>query len=998
MKIKITICTLILCFSLMNSQFRSAADPTVQTVSNDNGTSQISYNLYTIENGNINLPINLYYSGGRGIKVNEIASWVGLGWDLSIGNISRIVQGYPDDEYKGQDNKEGILFNSVLSTIEGTNFLSASKDHVNNILKKDYEPDIFFINLSHFKTLFFFDKERKIQCLNKDVLISYNQESGGRISSFTVINQDGTKYTFGAISSVTERTNFEKGKVEIEDENEITRTYYSNWHLTNITDIFGNAVNVDYSNESISSQISKLERKNIQKPGYLTANDYDYVASTDFTKNSKLISKITASNGLIINFNVSSRSDINGGKKLDKMDINNGNLQFAFLHDYFKPASSTNSDEYRLKLNRINLNNKFYLAFTYDAKLLPNRKSKEQDFWGFYNKNNAQSLLPKIYIDESSPKSKSFVNYGYENFNENLYIKLDGADRRSNMNSEACILKTVTNKWGGSQTYNYELNDFMYDGKKVTGNGLRVSSVEYNDNNSNIYKTFYNYSKNSISTGSVINMPVFSYVNPNMGVTYMDGGKVHIEYAWAKYRYGWGVTVTGIPYPIEEHLGSSNWSSYDKYFYTTQVFAFPLNNVAGDFTVNYSQITETSTMYDGKKEYTFLAPITNNTVSDNVYFRLVGGDPYLDNNNTDFGNFPFKPSTLSNGNNTFLVNTKIFDKESKIISESNKEYIDVVKSGQITTIKSEGLRANYPLYPVYSSNPFKDSAVKITKYNILENREKVANKITETERFQDKPYENIKSLEYNSRNYIIKESWNDSEGNNYEKRIKYSSDFSAAGTPVVGSQSEALKFMNDNNILSRPIESVVFRNNKVISGELNIYKRVGNSVFLSELKTLLIDNLDISYQFSINNGSSFTQDSRYMTVQYFDIYDSRGNLLQKHTNDGIYTTQLYGYNGKYIVATLENVQYNSIPVNIVNTIQNNSEHHTLSYQLTLLRQQFPNSKIRTTMYKDFIGKLNEVDEKGITNFFQYDIMNRLIRITDVDGKILKEMKYKFAFD
>src|SRR5688572_12352956 len=67
------------------------------SVSRETGIPSISIPLYTVQQGDISVPINLTYHAA-GIKVDEKASWVGLGWDLNIaGIISRTVKGYPDE-------------------------------------------------------------------------------------------------------------------------------------------------------------------------------------------------------------------------------------------------------------------------------------------------------------------------------------------------------------------------------------------------------------------------------------------------------------------------------------------------------------------------------------------------------------------------------------------------------------------------------------------------------------------------------------------------------------------------------------------------------------------------------------------------------------------------------------------------------------------------------------------------------------------------------------
>ncbi|MHA4810995.1 hypothetical protein ACX0G9_23000 [Flavitalea flava] len=75
---------------------------TFKSVSSDNlvnlFTGDFSYNIPLLDVGGY--PVNIFYSGGIGME--QEASWVGLGWNINPGNISRNMRGIPDD-FNGSD-------------------------------------------------------------------------------------------------------------------------------------------------------------------------------------------------------------------------------------------------------------------------------------------------------------------------------------------------------------------------------------------------------------------------------------------------------------------------------------------------------------------------------------------------------------------------------------------------------------------------------------------------------------------------------------------------------------------------------------------------------------------------------------------------------------------------------------------------------------------------------------------------------------------------------
>ncbi|MEX0315719.1 MAG: hypothetical protein AB3N18_16195, partial [Allomuricauda sp.] len=119
-------------------------------VSLNTGTVNISVPLYTIKSKSLQLPISLSYHSS-GIKVNDKATNVGLGWSLNAGGvINRGMNGKPDYgpfqqvaqadtlEYFGNAEK---LLNGPDWVYDGPNPLRQAHVMSFRVFEEDLDPD-----------------------------------------------------------------------------------------------------------------------------------------------------------------------------------------------------------------------------------------------------------------------------------------------------------------------------------------------------------------------------------------------------------------------------------------------------------------------------------------------------------------------------------------------------------------------------------------------------------------------------------------------------------------------------------------------------------------------------------------------------------------------------------------------------------------------------------------------------------------------------------------
>ncbi len=96
------------------------------------GTSTLSIPLYNLQFGKNSLPVNLSYNI-RAIQVDQLPSWVGLGWNLNIGGqVSRVVNGKPDEL---RDTKS---YNIISTYWLGLSIVSTSVASIQILTDKDF--------------------------------------------------------------------------------------------------------------------------------------------------------------------------------------------------------------------------------------------------------------------------------------------------------------------------------------------------------------------------------------------------------------------------------------------------------------------------------------------------------------------------------------------------------------------------------------------------------------------------------------------------------------------------------------------------------------------------------------------------------------------------------------------------------------------------------------------------------------------------------------------
>lgn len=457
------------------------------------GIPNISVPIYNISHGEISLPVNLSYHAG-GIRVEEIASWVGLGWSLNAGGVvSRTTKGLPDDAAQ-----DGYIYTS--KTVQALSQLAHNSQQLYDDIVdsmnggNDYEPDIFSFNFGGYSGKFAYDQgsDEFFQMPYSNVKITPVYEtSGTKITSWVFTTPDGFKYYFGEsedglrtgtdVNSSGATFSHSNNGLSIPASGPSIPIHITSWHLMDIVSPNGDQVKFYYDTQIGVTNFVKTSEDYVLSCG-TGGSGGDFSASfMESTVNQSVLDKIEFGDGTITFIeDTATRTDLSGAKALKTIEISYDSSlikKFNLTHDYSVSAVETGKwtnlgndtqRRYRLRLLSVQeegLNGTTLppFSFEYSSIALPSRFSNAQDYWGYYNaKTSNISLIPETYIS------------GIDVYTGDANRTVD------TVNSKAGILTKVTYPTGGSAEYFYESNTASNIISESTGYNLRNRSTASN--------------------------------------------------------------------------------------------------------------------------------------------------------------------------------------------------------------------------------------------------------------------------------------------------------------------------------------------------------------------------------------------------------------------------------------------------------------------------------------------------------------------------------------
>ena len=458
------------------------------------GVPNISVPLFSLSSGDFSMPVELHYDAS-GIKVDQQATYVGLGWNLIMGgSISQIICG-KNDFYENIFTTFSIsnldLMQDILPSLLGSlpyyclTFFPTVRypatgvvgstfplvedrkkcDILQEVAKGGWVPDIFQASFCGHSVSFVIDKNsRKARIIGNDATtykIELMEYTGPYPFSIEITDDHGFKYYFTAapLTSMEDNAAYNLsiiknpgGRILVEFEYEdasytLLRSYYET---------------VGKNDEEVGMPIASQAIYNMfvrqNYPSSLVYGIKEHYPKTIITDKET------------VSLMYGTREDIKNAKKIDSIKVVSNNDRTKNLHTvifkygYFSESAFESSlcsryrysDWYgykRLKLTDVTVDGRKY-AFGYNDNLdLPSRLTKRQDYWGYYNgQNNSNGLC-------ASPKYK----FNYNGQLEGAEV-VGSANRYASENfCKVGILNKITYPTGGYTKFDYEINHFNDD-------------------------------------------------------------------------------------------------------------------------------------------------------------------------------------------------------------------------------------------------------------------------------------------------------------------------------------------------------------------------------------------------------------------------------------------------------------------------------------------------------------------------------------------------------
>ncbi|WP_345954236.1 DUF5977 domain-containing protein [Mucilaginibacter sp. PAMB04168] len=1011
------------------------------------GLPNISIPLWNLKGREIDFDVSLSYRAS-GVKVEDNASWVGMGWSLNAGGvITRVIRDKPDFQNGLQSRPILPLPASNLMRYDTIQYYSYMKGVV------DMEPDVFNYNFNGKSGSFVFDRSG-VARFNQfdDLKIRYersvNVPGHGWYGQFIITTGNGTVYKFN------------------ERETSSQSEEPSSWFLTTITSASGREVfNLVYENEQFGYHTAErhsiytslgtgagtirpwdnaetvIHGKRLKEINTNTLGKIVFVPQTQARKDLgtyayalKDIEIYTSQNEMVKKFRFETE-DIETSIRFPLNNPTYGNAEYINWRLYLKSVTELSANEALSKPPYI------FTYFDRDANgkdLLPHRVSFAQDHWGYYNgKNSNGSLTPAYHgpfgynyqTGEHDPQFDAFlpicsVNDYLENYDYS-YAGLTG-DRSSSFPSmRAGTIKSIHYPTGGLTEFDFEAHYGRFESQDVT---IKYSGIV-----------------GGLRVKSITSLSPCNEILSKKEYEYAEGGLTHFpKYRTYTYNNGLGEPNGSQPGVMQICTNNPNGDPYiDKHLYVTinpGSFTFP--GATKGSSIGYNIVREVE-VGNGSTTYTYTSPLSHPDEHNSTNLTYIFRDPFYQNyiverellfsSNLSYPYFPMKDNDWKRG---LLINKDSRDLYGKILTSEAYEYT-MEELGNVPALAILEQRRELDFYYALYKVPY--GWCRLDKKTI-----------TNFDKQQSIGQQQVYTYNYEPlHKYKIKESLVSSKGDTMSTTYTYPFNYSIA----------PYTYMTDRHILTPVIETKQFKNETELSSIFTVYKDwLGDqTVFAPEIiKTKFKENgtpeARVRYH-ELNADGGILSVSKENGIKTSYIWDNRSlrptaEVKNANPEDIAYTSfEVDGfgnwqYNNASIVIDSARTGQRSFSLSSNYSVSKSGLNVTKGYIITYwskagayqvngstanplytingwtlyehkisgassctvtgsglideLRLHPENSTMQTFSYHPLYGINSTCDEANRVTTFEYDVLGRLIIVKDNSGNITKRIAYNYA--
>jgi len=953
-------------------------------VAMNTGIPEIKFILFNIKVNEVSIPISLSYHAG-GIRVNQEATDVGLGWSIQGGGvIHRNVLGIADELSLGNFNTVPYSINELVTLYGGTGQDREDNYHELKYLAdgavamRDTQPDLFSFNMEGSSGQFIYSRDRTYLTIPYQPLRIVRDIVGNNFY-FEITNESGTKYRFRNTTGVFYNENPNKN-------------YEADWYLTDvISNNKKDTIQYEYETKAYSKimesqyQVIGRELENISGivSPELTNSDIEY-SSVQIWQQELKMKKILWNQGeVVFNYNTPRTDSEFSTKRLDNICVydTNGKLikKVEFYYSYFQadlggfPPGTY--PFYRLKLtgfsetsNIQGVSTKKDYAFEYNTAIeIPKIGSFAQDYWGFYNgKVNNGGLIPIETVSGSQiPLTMNILDW-------NSTWNIGNADRSVDISKmQMGILKKITYPTKGYAEFEFEPHAYLSSSTQIKtyGGGLRVSDIKnyLEDGQPAMFESFkYGIAENGIGEKLFDETLFFK----NYDDTYQESEEKCLGASANGWVTAWQRTYLGV-----ETYSAINYSGVPVIYKEISKYSGTDNNYLNKSKFEWDLLSDPQVECDdfiNSGNYGFINQIWNQpNLKSETHYKRTGS--ILD---------------------SIQKNEYVYD-----LYYAKNEYGTMLKEKH--KYKDPGLgcyalpgTGPQPTYILSKEYKYKSNAYRMKqKKSILYYPESSTSSETVSNYFYDNPIHM----------QLTETKTTTSDGKTIITKIYYPDDVNIASD--LGFDPLSIPEFNAIKKLQKPTSSNLTGQHRIAmpiqtkttvkDGSTTLstmvqrtnYNDWGNNLVLPEFVQTLKGDYD-----QTNNP---LEDR----IQYHN-YDDKGNPLEVSKKDGAHIVYIWGYKEQYPVAKIENATYSQVAATLTSTELTNIKEGTYSdatmrSKLNKIRTSLTDSQVTTYTYEPLVGVTSITDPRDYTIYYEYDDFNRLKFVKDAEGNIVSKNEYQY---